>query len=249
VALLDAGPAAAGGADATVQDAVSALVGTPAIGPLGPFTLPGGEMLHLHELQLPAGPLMVRLDDLGAGLAWGLSLYRGDAVYRDKLATVAGGYAESAGPADPAAFAVEVPAAGSYALAVWKARSAGLPVAAPYRLWLTPGATGMAGGGDGSSSGCAAPAVTRLVGASPNPCNPTAVIRFELAVDAPCRLVIHDARGRRVRELVHGSLRAGRHEVVFDGRDDAGRTLSSGVYLARLEAGGGRRLQKLTLVR
>jgi hypothetical protein len=204
-------------------------------------------MLHLYELQLPAGPLMVRLDDLGAGLAWGLSLYRGDAVYRDKLATVAGGYAESAGPADPAAFAVEVPAAGSYALAVWKARSAGLPLAAPYRLWLTPGATGIGGAGGAGAAG--SPAVTRLVGVSPNPCNPTTVIRFELAADAPCRLVIHDARGRRVRELVHRALRAGRHEVVFDGRDDAGRVLPSGVYLARLEAGGVRELGKVVIVR
>ena len=52
------------------------------------------------------------------------------------------------------------------------------------------------------------------------------------------RLEIYDLRGRLVTMLVDEVLPAGRHEVEWDGRDDKGRAMSSGVYLSRFEAGG-----------
>ncbi len=93
------------------------------------------------------------------------------------------------------------------------------------------------------------PAVTRLLGGEPNPFNPRTTIRFELAGPGPARLEIFDLRGRLVRRLVDARLAAGPHAEVWDGRDDAGRAVGGGAYLARLRAGGRRECRKLMLVR
>ncbi len=70
----------------------------------------------------------------------------------------------------------------------------------------------------------------------PNPFNPSTTIRYELRSRANVRLTIHNAAGRRVRVLdPHRARQAGLHEAIWDGRDDAGRSLSSGVYYYRLD--------------
>jgi len=71
----------------------------------------------------------------------------------------------------------------------------------------------------------------------PNPLRAGAAgtLRFGLASAARVSLVLFDAAGRRVRTLVDASLAAGAHTVAFDGRDDAGRALAPGLYLARIE--------------
>jgi hypothetical protein len=68
----------------------------------------------------------------------------------------------------------------------------------------------------------------------PNPFNPTTAIPVVLERDGAVTLTIYDARGRAVRTLHDGQLVAGRHELVWDGRDASGRQTSSGVYMARL---------------
>lgn len=84
----------------------------------------------------------------------------------------------------------------------------------------------------------------------PNPFNPVTFIRYELAAPAQVRLAIHDATGRRVRTLVNGRDQlSGRHEAIWDGRDDAGRPCASGVYLYRLEAGAFAESGKMALLR
>ena len=62
-------------------------------------------------------------------------------------------------------------------------------------------------------------------------------------------LEIHDLAGRLVRRLVDGTLPAGEHEVVWNGRDEAGRAVGSGQYLARLRRARDAVTRKLTLVR
>ena len=52
-----------------------------------------------------------------------------------------------------------------------------------------------------------------------------------------------------MRTLVRGSLQAGPHEVVWDGTDDGGRAVASGVYLYRLDSGAVHEAQRMTLVR
>jgi hypothetical protein len=70
----------------------------------------------------------------------------------------------------------------------------------------------------------------------PNPFNPTTTIFCQLAADATVELAIYDIMGRRVRMLVAGIKSAGYHTVVWSGKDEGGRDVSSGVYLYRFEA-------------
>ncbi len=84
----------------------------------------------------------------------------------------------------------------------------------------------------------------------PNPFNPRTVIRYDLPSALNVRLEIYDVAGRRVRTLVDGLVReAGSHEVVWDGRDDRGIHVSSGVFFYRIEAADFRETRKLVLVR
>ncbi|MCB1184178.1 carbohydrate-binding protein [bacterium] len=83
----------------------------------------------------------------------------------------------------------------------------------------------------------------------PNPFNPSTTIAFEIGAAGPVRVTVFDARGRAVRVLADGRLPVGRHEIAWDGRDGEGRTLGSGVYFYRLEAGGAARIGKMVLVK
>lgn len=88
------------------------------------------------------------------------------------------------------------------------------------------------------------------LGNHPNPFNPRTILSFANRAAGPTRLTLHDLAGRRVRTLVAGDWPAGEHQVVWDGTDDGGAALPSGVYLARLvEAGGAVVSRKLTLLR
>jgi len=88
----------------------------------------------------------------------------------------------------------------------------------------------------------------RLLPATPNPFNPRTTIAFELPRTGRVELSVHDAAGRRVRALRRGVfVPAGRHSVTWDGRDDTGTAVASGVYHVRLEAGGRVEARRVTL--
>ena len=78
------------------------------------------------------------------------------------------------------------------------------------------------------------PRVTALYQNEPNPFNPTTRISFDLAQKGQVEIRIFDVSGRRVRDLAHGELAAARHVVTWNGLDDAGHRVSSGVYFYRL---------------
>ena len=63
------------------------------------------------------------------------------------------------------------------------------------------------------------------------------------------RLAVFDLAGRLVRTLIDASLPQGSHEAVWDGRDESGREVGSGSYLARLEFGGMVETVRMGLVR
>ncbi len=73
-----------------------------------------------------------------------------------------------------------------------------------------------------------------LLPARPNPFNPSTEIGFGLPAAARVRLVVYDVLGRRIRTLAEGNYPAGWHRVRWDGRDESGREVASGVYLYRL---------------
>jgi hypothetical protein len=85
--------------------------------------------------------------------------------------------------------------------------------------------------------------------ATPNPFNPSTTIHFTAPGDAPVRLSVYDMGGRLVSRLVDGAMHAGRHAVVWDGRDAVGRALGSGVYFYRLETAGNIETRKMTMVK
>ena len=93
------------------------------------------------------------------------------------------------------------------------------------------------------------PACVLDLGASPNPFNPLTRVFFTVADSRRVELAVYDLRGRRVRELTRDVWPAGRHEVPWNGRDDRGRELASGIYLVRLQAGSESAVAKVTLVR
>ncbi|RMF60940.1 MAG: T9SS C-terminal target domain-containing protein [Calditrichaeota bacterium] len=71
----------------------------------------------------------------------------------------------------------------------------------------------------------------------PNPFNPVTTIRYTLAEPGHVKLEIYSISGRKVRTLVDGRQAAGDHAVQWDGRDDRGRQLASGVYLYKIKEG------------
>jgi hypothetical protein len=83
---------------------------------------------------------------------------------------------------------------------------------------------------------------------APNPFAATSRIAFSLAAEAPVRLAVYDARGRRVAGLLDARLPAGPHQVDWDGRGDDGGRLAPGVYLYRLDAGAEHQVRKLVLL-
>lgn len=94
-----------------------------------------------------------------------------------------------------------------------------------------------------------APRPTALLANVPNPFNPSTRLRFRLERAGDARLGLFDARGRQVRSFEITGLAAGEHEVVWDGRDDAGGVQASGVYYLRLTAGTQTFERPITLVR
>jgi len=104
--------------------------------------------------------------------------------------------------------------------------------------------------GDVTSAAGAPPPVLALRAPQPNPFNPATTIRFDVPAGAAfLRLTVHDPRGRHVRTLARGALPAGPHAVTWDGRDEGGRRLASGVYTARLARDGRVLARKLVLLK
>jgi hypothetical protein len=84
----------------------------------------------------------------------------------------------------------------------------------------------------------------------PNPFNPETTIRYDLPAGATrVRLLIADANGRRVRTLIDETQSGGTRSVVWNGRDDGGNPVSSGVYFYVLDAGKQRLTKKLVLLK
>jgi len=95
----------------------------------------------------------------------------------------------------------------------------------------------------------AAPAPALAVRISPNPFAAEAELSFASSSPGAVRLSIHDVAGRRVRTLLAADLPAGVHRARWDGRDDAGRALASGVYFVRLERDGAVAARQVVLAR
>jgi hypothetical protein len=83
----------------------------------------------------------------------------------------------------------------------------------------------------------------------PNPFNPSTTIAFSLPEPQIVQLVIFGVDGKKVRSLVSGPQQPGFHQVRWDGQDDQGRQVSSGVYFCRIEAGKFVETRKMVLTK
>jgi hypothetical protein len=93
------------------------------------------------------------------------------------------------------------------------------------------------------------PACFALRGNAPNPFNPATNISFDVPISSHVKLVVFDAAGRRVRTLVNQELAAGVYTHKWDGCDDKGRSVASGVYLYRMQARSFAKNKRMTLIR
>ncbi len=83
----------------------------------------------------------------------------------------------------------------------------------------------------------------------PNPFNPTTKLAYSIESSSIVNLTIYDVAGRRVRELVNESQERGAYQVVWDGANDTGATVSSGVYFYKLVAGSFTDTKKMTILK
>jgi hypothetical protein len=82
----------------------------------------------------------------------------------------------------------------------------------------------------------------------PNPFNSRTTIRYGLKAASRVRLTVFDILGRHVRTLSQGFKAPGVHTAAWDGRDDRGRSVPSGIYTCRLDTGPELRFRKMVLL-
>ena len=83
----------------------------------------------------------------------------------------------------------------------------------------------------------------------PNPFNPSTTVRYQIPNDANVALDIYNLQGQKIRTLVSKEQKAGYYSVVWDGRNEAGQTVSSGLYLYRVQAGSFVATHKMLMIK
>jgi hypothetical protein len=83
----------------------------------------------------------------------------------------------------------------------------------------------------------------------PNPFNPSTTIQFSLPRASHVRLTVYNLLGQQVRELADTYFSAGSHEVLWDGTNESGRTVATGIYLYRMTAGNFVEQRKMLLIK
>ncbi len=91
----------------------------------------------------------------------------------------------------------------------------------------------LGGGNDANDRPVAVPANLSVY---PNPFNPTTTVSFELSARQTVSVRVYDVRGTLVRELENGSLSEGLHQLAWDGRDQHGIEIATGIYLIQVKA-------------
>jgi hypothetical protein len=93
------------------------------------------------------------------------------------------------------------------------------------------------------------PKTTQLYGNYPNPFNPTTTLKYDLAKSGHVSLVIYNMLGQKIRTLIDANKAAGYHTIQWDGSNDAGVKVSSGIYLYTFKADGYNQTKKMILIK
>ncbi len=83
----------------------------------------------------------------------------------------------------------------------------------------------------------------------PNPFNPTTTIKFDLPNESSVKLNVYNTNGQLVKSLVNTKMTAGSHQIMWDGRNEAGQIVSSGLYIYRIQAGNYVKSMKMMLMK
>ncbi|MFO7650970.1 MAG: C25 family cysteine peptidase [bacterium] len=161
----------------------------------------------------------------------------GNGIFTVQYLTNAGMSSSTAGAQDPSrAVAMQVLFNGAYH------RAAAPIVAGRAILYSTDSVQ------TGVAEGPVSAKLALRVGVSPNPLRGRATVRFTVPLGGRVSVALYDRAGRRVRSLADCEMAPGRHELSWDGRDEAGRKVAQGVYFLRLDAAGDRRVVKTVMV-
>ena len=90
---------------------------------------------------------------------------------------------------------------------------------------------------------------TYLIGNYPNPFNPETTIQYSLPVASNLRVDIYNNKGQRVRTLIDREYPAGKHKVLWNGRDNNGQSVSSGIYFYKMVTGDYVSVKKMILLK
>ena len=93
------------------------------------------------------------------------------------------------------------------------------------------------------------PIKTELTGNFPNPFNPTTTIKFALHEDSKIKLEIFNIKGQKVKTLTEGRQPAGYHTIIWNGKDDSNKPVSSGMYFYKMKAGKYTTTKKMILMK
>jgi hypothetical protein len=99
------------------------------------------------------------------------------------------------------------------------------------------------------ASGGDLPTVFRLVQNAPNPFNPKTTVAYNVPRESEVTIRVYDVAGRRVRTLVDGVVEPGRHVAVWDGLNESGEAVGSGIYFCTMEAPDFHDSRKMTLLK
>lgn len=93
------------------------------------------------------------------------------------------------------------------------------------------------------------PAITSIAKNFPNPFNPRTTIVYGMEKDGELSIDIYNLRGQKVRSLMQAKRKAGWHTISWDGDNDLGKALGSGVYYVRMQANGKSLLHKVVMMK
>jgi hypothetical protein len=93
------------------------------------------------------------------------------------------------------------------------------------------------------------PQTTTLLGNYPNPFNPETEINFSLSSEGNVQLAVYNVKGQIIRSLMNTVIPGGNHKVIWDGTDDSGKNVSSGLYFYSLQVGSYKSTKKMMLLK
>lgn len=94
-----------------------------------------------------------------------------------------------------------------------------------------------------------APVIVSRISNYPNPFNPNTRITFATSKDAELNVKIYNIKGQSIKNLVNGNVKAGSHTLEWNGTDDNGKPVTSGIYLVKVQGNGYLQSHKMTLMK